>query len=151
MRRVLACLLAAPVLLLGGLKLKPLGAEERRLLDAPGTPKVAGVHRPLPAGALNKGKWVKAGGQPLWRLEIQSPGAASLRVEFAAFQVGSGKVRVCEKNGKRCYGPYTAQTLMDNGSFWSDVVDGDTIVIEFSNASKPATLPFRLARLSHMK
>lgn len=151
MRRPLVLLLL-PMLMQGAYKLKPLTAEERRMLDAPGTPKVAGVHRPLPAEALKKGKWKKdASGREQWRLEIQSPGASALRVEFEAFQAGDGKARVCEKDARRCYGPYTAQTLMDNGSFWSDVVDGDTILIEFTATRKTEAPPFRLARLSHMK
>jgi hypothetical protein len=152
MRVALTAILAVPFLMQGALKLKPLTAEELRLLNASGTPKVAGVHRPLPADVVKKGKWKKdASGQQQWRLEIESPGAKSLRVEFASFQAGGGKARVCEDDGKRCYGPYTAQTLMDNGSFWSDVVEGDSIVIEFTAAKKTDVPPFRLARISHMK
>ncbi|MBS1829650.1 MAG: hypothetical protein JST93_30400 [Acidobacteria bacterium] len=152
MRIGLAAILAVPFLMQGALKLKPLTAEELRLLNATGTPKVAGVHRPLPSDAIKKGKWKKgASGQPVWSLEIESPGAKSLRVEFASFQAGDGKARVCEDDGKHCYGPYTAQTLMENGSFWSDVVEGDRIVIEFTAAKKTDVPPFRLARISHMK
>jgi hypothetical protein len=152
MRFAALVLLVVPAVMEGALKLKPLTAEEQRLLNASGTPKVAGVHRPLPADAVKQGKWKKdPAGQQQWRLEITSPGAKSLRVEFASFQAGEAKARVCEKDGKRCYGPYTAQTLMDNGSFWSDVVDGDTIVIDFTAAKKTAQPPFRLARISHMK
>ena len=152
MHTVILMLLGLQFACAGTLKLKPLSADERKLLSTPGVPKVAGVHRPLPADAITNGSWRNLpNGEHQWRLEIVSPGASSLRVEFASFQVGEGKVRVCEKDGKRCYGPYTAQTLIDNGSFWSDVVDGDTIVIEFTTSSRPASLPFRLARLSHMK
>ena len=152
MRLILLLAVTAPLALAGALKLKPLSTEERRMLESPGTPKVAGVHRVLPADAMKGGKWKKdSAGQQVWRMEILSPGAKSLRVEFASFQAGEGKARVCEKDGKRCYGPYTAQTLMENGSFWSDVVDGDTILIEFSAAAKSSAPPFRLARISHMK
>lgn len=152
MRSAVVMLLAAPLALCGGLKLKPLTADEQRLLNAPGSPKVVGVHRALPADALRKGKWQKtATGEQQWRLEIQSPGAGAVRVEFASFQAGEGKAEVCEKGGKRCYGPYTAQTLMDQGSFWSDVVDGDTIVIRYTAGARSAVPPFRLARISHMR
>jgi hypothetical protein len=152
MRSAAIVLLAAPLALCGVVKLKPLSADERRLLDAPGSPKVVGVHRALPADAVRKGKWQKtATGQQQWRLEIQSPGAAALRVEFASIQAGEGKTEVCDKGGKRCYGPYTAQTLMDQGSFWSDVVDGDTIVIQYTGGARSEAPPFRLARISHMR
>jgi hypothetical protein len=136
----------------GSIKLKPLTAEERRLLESSGRPAVAGVHRPLPSGVLQKGKWKKLpDSRHQWRLEIHSPGARALRVYFEGFDVTAGEVRVCEKDGRRCYGPYTGRGPVQEGPFWSDVVDGSTLLVQYTAAARALRLPFQIAKISHQK
>lgn len=136
----------------GGVKLKPLTAEEREVLASSGPPAVAGVHRPLPSEAMKKGQWKKLpGGRYQWGLEVQSPGASALRVYFEEFDTAAGEVRVCEKDGRRCYGPYTERGPMQDRSFWSDVVDGNSVLVQYTAAARVSRLPFRVVKISHQK
>lgn len=152
MRALFLFAFVAAIMPAGSLKLKPLSSEERELLKSTGRPAVTGVHRPLPADAWKKGKWKKLqDGRQQWRLEIQSPGARALRIEFEAFDAGTGAVRVCEKDGKRCYGPYSGKGPLLDGTFWSDVVDGHVLSVEFTVAERVSPLPFRIARLAHQQ
>ncbi|MBL8226919.1 MAG: hypothetical protein JNL98_00515 [Bryobacterales bacterium] len=152
MRTVLILITCAVLAYSGGVKLKPLTPEEQATLKSPGSPAVAGVHRPLPPDAMKKGKWKKLpDGKQQWRLEVHSPGAQALRVQFEDFDTGAAGVRVCEKEAKRCYGPYSGKGPMQDRTFWSDTVDGSTLLVEYTAAARAASLPFRASKLSHQK
>jgi len=111
----------------------------------PARPNQIGTHRPFTAAQLAKGKWSKK--PRVWRLAIKSEGAAALRVHFKDFHAGAGKVWV--HNGKDRYGPYSGDGLYGDGEFWSHVVPGDRLIIEYEGPGRAAP-PFQVPELSHL-
>ncbi len=111
-------------------------------------PTKIGEHRLLASAQLSKGKWAK-GTPPVWRLTVKSKGAAAMRLHFREFQVGKGQAWV--HNGKDWFGPYTGGGLYGDGDFWSHVVPGERLTIEFAGDAKPAKgLPFKVQEVSHL-
>lgn len=117
-------------------------------------PTRIGEHRTLAAAQLAKGAWLKTAGQePLWRLAVRSKGAAAMRLHFQEFRVAAGKVWV--HNGKEWFGPYTDRGMYGDGDFWSHVVPGDRLVLEYvppaEAAAAPAKAPpFTVKSVSHL-
>lgn len=130
-------------------KLASLSAAERQTLGASTEPPTVGVHRALDAGVVKKGKWKKVGPEEVWRVAVESPGARSVRLRLEDFDLGRGRLWVCGKAPDPCYGPYTGKGPNGDKAFWSDVVDGDTAIVELALPRKVKALPFRLARLAH--
>ncbi|MFN7924176.1 MAG: hypothetical protein U0Q16_29005 [Bryobacteraceae bacterium] len=128
--------------------LGPLTEAERSKPAKPGVAAI-GVHRTLPPGSLKKGKWMKdAGGHKVWRLRIQSAEAKGLRLHFTAADLGSHKITL-RGSGSAAYKPYTGKGPLGDGDFWSEVVEGDAVTIEYDgDPSKPP--PFQLAAISHL-
>ena len=111
-------------------------------------PTKIGEHRLLASAQLAKGKWAK-GTPPVWRLTVKSKGAAAMRLHFREFQVGKGQAWV--HNGKDWFGPYTGGGLYGDGDFWSHVVPGERLTIEFAGDAKSAKgLPFKVQEVSHL-
>ena len=107
-------------------------------------PNKIGEHRTLSAAQLAKGKWSKK--PRVWRLAIKSTGAAAMRIHFREFHAGTGKVWV--HNGKERFGPYSGDGLYGDGDFWSHVIPGDRLIIEYAGESK--TIPFAAREVSHL-
>lgn len=103
----------------------------------------AGFHRKLKPDALKAGKWEKVT-VPLWRLAIRSPGAKAVRAHFTDAALGSAKLWVHDGRGQT-FGPYITA-----GDFWSDIIAGDTLIIELQSARKLSKLPFRVPEISHL-
>ncbi|MCC6591266.1 MAG: PPC domain-containing protein [Bryobacterales bacterium] len=131
--------------------LDPVTESERRAVpELPGVP-AAGLHRRLALPATRTGHWETIGNRHIWRASIHSPGARSLRVHFSAFNAGTGRVWV--HNGStdqpEIGGPYTGLGWTADGDFWSDIVFGDTLVIEYEPASIDRRVPFEVTEISH--
>ena len=98
--------------------LAPLSEAEVALLTGPGTRLIAGVQRKVAPHAAAAGVWeTTAGGSRVWRLALRSPGARAMRVEFAGFDAGEGRVWL--HNGASVAGPYTGGGPHNDGHFWS--------------------------------
>ena len=110
---------------------------------------LAGVQVALDAKALSKGRWHKlTDGRSVWLLQVESPGAKALRVQFRDFAVGQGQLWV--HAGGDVGGPYTGRGTNGDGEFWTDVVHGAKVMVEFvPQGGKPLKLPFGWAALSH--
>jgi len=138
----------------GSLILSPLSDSEKGPVDEDGSRRI-GTHRalsrPLP------GKWMRDGGEAaVWRLEIQSPGAVALRLHFTEFHLDHGTLLLVQPEAEpspsserryQGYGP------AGDGEFWSDLVEGDTVVVEYHpTVSAPAgdELPFLIEEISHL-
>ena len=136
---------APPLLRLPPLPPAPAAARPREPLQV-------GSHRSLPRNAVKKGKWatLKTGAR-LWRLAVESPGAAALRLHFQAFDAGTGKVWVhTMADGKPQFaGPYTGKGPNGDGDFWTGVLFGASAVIEFQHAAKSKAVPFIIHQLAH--
>ena len=100
------------------------------------------------------GAWQATVAGRVWRLQITSPGARSLRLHFKNFNVGKGLVWLHNSRGQ-VYGPYTGQGLFGDGDFWSDSAPGDRLTIEYqpdpmqADAALAKAVPFRVRRISH--
>ena len=105
------------------------------------------------AGMTVEGAWQSTAAGRIWRVQAASPGADSLRVRFQDFDVGTGSVWLHTANGQIA-GPYNGKGMSGDGDFWSDVVFGDSAVIEYQpgwTAVAQDAAPFRIAAVSHIR
>lgn len=141
---------AAPEVQLAAAKPKPPAGSPSQ----PGRPQPTkiGEHRLLTAGQLAKGAWLKAGAgeSSIWRLTVRSKGAAAMRLHFQNFHILAGKVWV--HNGKDWFGPYAGDGMYGDGDFWSHVVPGERLTIEYEPPAgeAPKPLPFKVQSVSHL-
>ena len=144
--------------------LPPLGPDDlQRLQPQRGRPPVIGVHRRLPQGALKlsfsgggvkstaEGAWQSTEAGRLWRLKLTSPSARALRVHFRDFAIGSGSLWLHSEDGQTV-GPYSGSGRYGDGDFWSGIVFGDSLTIEYLPAPAAAgeAVPFRIVEISHI-
>ncbi len=72
-----------------------------------------------------------AGGDRLWRLKLESPGALWMVVGFDAFRVQEGGLLwVYDAGHRTVLGPYGAADVLDHGELWPVPIEGDTLYVE---------------------
>ena len=126
--------------------------------------EAVGVHRRLPApvaglseeGGSNRttvaGAWEQTDAGPIWRLHVISREAFAMRLHFHDFQIGAGRVWLHAADGQ-VVGPYTGSGLFASGDFWSDLVFGQSMTIEYQPApgeGSGVSVPFELREISHI-
>ena len=144
--------------------LPPLGPNDlQRLQPQEGRPPLIGVHRRLPAGAVTRsfsggavkttaeGAWQSTEAGRLWRLKLTSPSARAMRIHFRDFAIGAGSLWLYSASGQ-VVGPYTGSGLYGDGDFWSGIVFGDSLTIEYmpDGASAKEAVPFQIVEISHI-
>ena len=144
--------------------LPPLGPDDlQRLQPQEGRPPLIGVHRRLPAGAVTRsfsggavkttaeGAWQSTAVGRLWRLKMTSPSARAMRIHFRDFAIGAGSLWLYSASGQ-VVGPYTGSGLYGDGDFWSGIVFGDSLTIEYlpDEASTKEAVPFQIVAISHI-
>ena len=135
--------------------LPPLGPNDlQRLQPQEGRPPLIGVHRRLPAGAVKttaEGAWRPTAVGRLWRLKMTSPSARAMRIHFRDFAIGAGSLWLHSASGQ-VVGPYTGSGLYGDGDFWSGIVFGDSLTIEYlpDGASAKEAVPFQIVAISHI-
>ena len=144
--------------------LPPLGPDDlQRLQPQGGRPPVIGVHRRLPPGAVTLsfsgrtakttagGAWQSTAVGRLWRLKTTSPGARAMRIHFRDFAIGAGSLWLHSASGQVA-GPYSGSGLYGDGDFWSGIIFGDSLTIEYlpDGESAEETVPFRIVAISHI-
>ncbi|MBI1353771.1 MAG: hypothetical protein GC160_05445 [Acidobacteria bacterium] len=135
--------------------LEPLTDAERGPSTENGRRRV-GVHRNVPQPLPVEGAWIELDGKPVWRLLLRSPDAFALRLHFTEFDAGVGEVRAYEGDESRRRSEpraYRGQGPSGDGDFWSDVFEGDTVVVEFRPGPGQAASgapPFHLEQISHL-
>ena len=144
--------------------LPPLGPDDlQRLQPQEGRPPLIGVHRRLPAGAVTRsfsggavkttaeGAWQSTAVGRLWRLKMTSPSARAMRIHFRDFAIGAGSLWLYSASGQ-VVGPYTGSGLYGDGDFWSGIVFGDSLTIEYmpDGASAKEAVPFQIVAISHI-
>ncbi len=144
--------------------LPPLGPDDlQRLQPQEGRPPVIGVHRRLPSGTVTlsfsggavkttaEGAWQPTAVGRLWRLKMTSPGARAMRIHFRDFVIGAGSLWLHSTSGQ-IVGPYTGSGLYGDGDFWSGIVFGDSLTIEYlpDGASAKEAVPFQIVEISHI-
>lgn len=144
----------APPSIAAALKAAPEARFEQAAPKAPapeavGTPLRTGEHRIVPGAWLKKGTWTALkDGRRVWRLAIKSPGAKSMRVHFTGFKAANGMVWV--HDGKKAGGPYAGNGIHGDGEFWSDIVEGDRVTVEYLPENPSAKLiPFSIREIAH--
>ncbi len=94
----------------------------------------------VPAGLSSStdGVWSEEGGDRIWRLTLQSPGATSLSLHFRDWQVPEGaQLWVHDAYSEQVQGPYGAR-YNDSGELWTAMVLSDAVELEFRS---PANVP----------
>ena len=144
--------------------LPPLGPNDlQRLQPQEGRPPLIGVHRRLPAGAVTRsfsggavkttaeGAWQSTEAGRLWRLKMTSPKARAMRIHFRDFAIGAGSLWLYSASGQ-VVGPYTGSGLYGDGDFWSGIVFGDSLTIEYlpDPATTEEAVPFQIVEISHI-
>ena len=144
--------------------LPPLGPDDLQLLQPQeGQPPVIGIHRQLPQGSValsfsggtarttTEGAWQSIPAGRLWRLRIISPSARAMRVRFRDFVIGAGSLWLHSASGQ-VVGPYSGSGLYGDGDFWSGIVFGDSLTIEYlpDPAATEEAVPFQIVEISHI-
>ncbi len=128
----------------------PVADSVRRFIDGN---RVIGRTYSVAAMSL-AGSWDYASdGARAWRIRIRAPGAAMLRVHFTSFDVGAGTVALYSDSGgsdNRGMQAYAGTGVFSDGDFWSGLVSGDTVIVEFvpEGNERPDRLPFRIAQVA---
>ena len=144
--------------------LPPVGPDDlQRLQPQEGRPPVIGVHRRLQPGAVTQsfsggavkttaeGAWQSTAVGRLWRLKTTSPSARAMRIHFRDFAIGAGSLWLHSPSGQ-VVGPYSGSGLYGDGDFWSGIVFGDSLTIEYlpDGAAAEEAVPFQIVEISHI-
>lgn len=149
---------------------RPEAAETRKLLAlnggsaiaAPGRPQFIGYGREVPASArrvdLAALGWTDLGdGRRVARIEVESPGAAGLRVALRLPSFDSDAIVRFAAPGstqapRSVPAGAIARATAQFGEFWSPVVDGERVAIEIEApvSARLAGVTLEVARLSHL-
>jgi hypothetical protein len=104
---------------------------------------------------MNRGSWQQTSAGAVWRLSIRAQNAVGIRVHFTNFSAGSGQVWVHDTASPavKVFGPYAGKGRNGNGDFWSGIVFGDTVEIEYQPAAGSAVSglpPFQISEISQL-
>jgi hypothetical protein len=137
--------------------LSPLSRQERGGTSNKPLPRT-GVRRSLPVQALQEATVVRLpDGRRLWRMNIASPGAMGMRIHLRRFDALGGQLwaytpqeadRAVESEG-----PFVNQGPFADGDFWTGILPGESVTIEYldaaSNSEKPLP-PFEIDSILHI-
>ena len=98
-----------------------------------------------------EGAWQSTPSGRVWRLRVTSPGARAMRVHFRDFVIGAGSLWLHSQSGQ-VVGPYSGSGLYGDGDFWSGIVFGDSLTIEYlpDGAAAAEAVPFQIVAVSHI-
>lgn len=89
-------------------------------------------------------------GSRLWRVRIASPGATSLNLGLARFDVPPGaRLWLYDAGGDVVQGPYTAADRTPEGGLWTALVPADEIVVELHVPAGAADADLAIHRVNH--
>ena len=114
-------------------------------------PNQVGVGRRLDLNSTELGKrFANPDGSKVRALSFVSPGALALRVHLEDFDLADGdQVYVYGlAEDSHVAGPYSGRGPFGTGEFWTDAVEGDTVVIE--HYVRRHETGFRISELSHI-
>lgn len=143
------------------LTLPPLGPDELDgLEDSQNRVAWSGISRPISTDLLEQyltnadGGWTLTSLGPVWRLHLTSSYANAIRIRFQDMVLGNGRLWLRTEQD-RVLGPYTDRGPYGDGEFWSPLVRGDTVEIEYQphsahNKSGRPYLPFRISEVGHL-
>jgi hypothetical protein len=112
--------------------------------------RLTGVGQVLENAIVQRGRWMPTNtGERIWRLQIRSQGASSVRLHFEDFDAGKGELWVVSGDGTDLAGPYTGTGPLAHGEFWSMPVFADVADVLYRPEGMEEALPFRLTGLMH--
>lgn len=94
------------------------------------------------AGLASHGRWdTLAGGDRIWRLRVEVPGATDINVGFSRLHLPRGaRLHIYDAGQTFFQGGWGHEANSANGEFWTPVIPGDSAVIELylpAGASEP--------------
>ncbi len=97
------------------------------------TPEIAGYIEDLPPGLAPAPNWTPtAAGGHVWTVELVSGGATALRVRLRGrFGRDGLELRVYDPVGGYAFGPYQAVDIEPDEEWWTTIIFGDSIGLEF--------------------
>jgi len=79
----------------------------------------------------NSGEWQEIGNARVWKMQITSKEALSLNLIFKKlFIPGRGQLYIYNEQRTVIYGPVTSKDLTRSGKFSTDVISGESIILE---------------------
>lgn len=125
----------ADVVRWGELNTAPLIQEDNDREHMVGVPLRVGVPRSTPHGLLSSqtaGRWIQGpDGSMLWTLELESPGAKSIRINFSRFQLPEGGRVVITGDGNNPTYAYHGDGPIGKGHFLSHTIYGESVYVEY--------------------
>lgn len=99
----------------------------------------------------NSGDWFETDGGRVWKLKIKSGKAYSLSLIFSKLIIsGQTKIYIYNEEGSMIYGPITSESITKNGSFSSDIIKGDALILElFEPDTEKGNSVLNLSRVVH--
>jgi len=99
----------------------------------------------------NSGDWFETEGGRVWKLKIKSEKAYSLSLIFSKLIISSQtKIYIYNEEGSMIYGPITSESIAKNGSFSSDIIKGDGLILElFEPSEEKGNSVLNLSRIVH--
>lgn len=110
-----------------------------------------GVDREVALGTANAGLWESlADGSRVWTLRIQSPGAVSLSLIFARFELPEGaRVWIRGADGEQVLGAFGPEFANADGGFATQPLRGDAVVIEYVEPAQAVGGELQIAQVVH--
>ena len=87
-----------------------------------------------------------ADGGYVYTTELSSPGATALRVQFAGFNMPTGAAMYLYTEEGQVFGPYAGRGPLDNGSFESNTLAGDSIILQVRQTGQASERAMRETR-----
>ncbi|HXF39753.1 MAG TPA: BACON domain-containing carbohydrate-binding protein, partial [Blastocatellia bacterium] len=110
-----------------------------------------GINRPITENVDSRAVTIRnSDGSRLRVFSLKSPGAEGLRIHFEDFDLPDGdQVFVYGTSAdSHVSGPHTGRGPFNDGEFWSDLIEGDTVIVEhFSRSRVHSTV--RVAEIGH--
>lgn len=121
---------------------------------APGRAPHYAVPQTVDVSPANGGIWTdKGNGTSVWRLRVQSPGAESISLGFMEYWMPEKGELYLYRGGRKSpqiYGPFTPADNEVHNELWTQVIEGDDLVIEVQVPSaEKANLRLRLTTVLH--
>ena len=100
---------------------------------------------------LNDGTWEEQDSVRIWSLKITSPGAYSLNFVFDKLHLSTGaELYIFNSDSSMIYGPVTEEENIEKGTFLTDLISGDEVIIQLSEpANSKENSDLRISRVVH--
>lgn len=128
-----------PVLTLPSVDAAALLAEDEREKML-GRPFRFGVNQPVNVNVMRDGGRLSAPGQTLYRYRIVAPGAYSVNLLFDQFKLAPGaEISLYNADSTFLVGPIVSTQNPANNQCWTDLIPGNTVILELREPLKTPT------------